>query len=105
MIKTRDEELAETPPQKASRESWPEGVRPIGIDELDNLGVDARGGIYWHGKLFKVEKRLSLSSWQKMGAIIVTVSAFFASIATVVQGWVMYHEWACKTGAWALSCP
>ena len=47
--RTREEELHEVPSWEANKEAWPRGVRPIGQDELDCLGIDRRGNIYWDG--------------------------------------------------------
>ena len=47
--RTREAELREVPLWKANKGAWPPGVRPIGMDEADCLGVDRRGNHYWDG--------------------------------------------------------
>src|SRR5680860_77805 len=84
----REEELEETPMQYPNKKGWPNGVREIGIDEMSNFGIDGQSQIYWNGKLIEIKKRISLSPWQKFGAVVVAVAAFSASMVGV---W----EWGC----------
>ncbi len=37
-------------PSKTDPSAWPAGVRRISVDELDALGVDANGNLFWHGQ-------------------------------------------------------
>jgi hypothetical protein len=46
----RDRELREVPSQMSNSLKWPRGVRAIGMDELDALGIDKDAQLYWHGK-------------------------------------------------------
>ncbi len=78
--KKREEELARVPPRKVQREDWPKGVRGIGQDELDALGVDVAGALYWHGKSVAI-RRIELRSKE-------LILAAFATAATVVQALV-----------------
>jgi hypothetical protein len=55
-MRTRQEELAETPLVEARPENWPNGVRPIAINEMQALGIDAAGNLYWHGKSVAIRK-------------------------------------------------
>lgn len=57
------------------RPGWPAGVRPISLDGMDALGVGDDGRIYWDGKLIVTERRLTLSSWQKVGGVLTVASA------------------------------
>ena len=41
--------VREVPLWKANKGAWPPGVRPIGMDEADCLGVDRRGNLCWDG--------------------------------------------------------
>ena len=43
----RKRELELAPLRKADPSTWPKGVRPISIDEVDGIGVDSRGDLYW----------------------------------------------------------
>jgi hypothetical protein len=77
--RTREDELREVPLWKANKEAWPAGVREIGQDELNCLGIDLRGNLYWDGKPIEVRHFL-LTRWQKVGAVIVAVSALIGGI-------------------------
>jgi hypothetical protein len=84
--------------------SWPKGVRVIGSDELDNLGIDRGGVLYWNGRVITIEKRLTLTLGQKFWAVIVGVSAILVSLSTIIQGVASYSSWACTVG-WPAICP
>jgi hypothetical protein len=73
MARTREDELKEVPLWTANKQAWPPGVRTIGQDELDCLGVDRRGNLYWDGKPVEV-RHFSLTLWQKVGAVIIAGS-------------------------------
>jgi len=45
----RERELEGAPLRKPDKATWPKGVRPIAIDEVDGTGVEADGDLYWHG--------------------------------------------------------
>jgi len=57
----RDRALREVPLSVPAPEKWPEGIRQIGISELNNLGIDSKGAFYWNGRSVKVEKIFVLS--------------------------------------------
>lgn len=71
---TREDDFKAVPFRKADASTWPAGVRGIGQDELDALGVDANAQLYWHGKLVEIRRPVVLSMWQKMGAIAVAAA-------------------------------
>lgn len=104
----RDEEreraLEEVPLFIADPVHWPEGVRTVGFDELGNLGIDRSGVLYWNGRVLTIEKKLTLSFWQKFTAAIVTATAALVSISTIAQGVASYNSWACNVG-WYAICP
>jgi len=61
-IRRRAEEISRTRLRKARPEDWPPGVRSIAMDEVDALGVDADGALYWDGKsiaITRIELRYS----------------------------------------------
>lgn len=101
---TRDEELAEVPLLKAEPAAWPRGVRTIGIDEMENLGIDRAGVLYWNGRVVTIQKSLTLTFWQKVTTAVVTLTAALVSLSTVAQGVASYNSWACTVGWWAV-CP
>jgi hypothetical protein len=101
--RTREDELRDIPLWKANKQTWPAGVREIGMEETDCLGVDRRGNLYWDGKPVEV-RHFWLTRWQRVGAVIVTLSALIVAIAAVTQAWVAYEDWACRAGWPSLVC-
>jgi hypothetical protein len=45
----RVRQMEETPLQVVDVTKWPKGVRQIGQDEVDGLGIDRDGRLYWNG--------------------------------------------------------
>lgn len=101
--RTREEELREVPLWKPNEQTWPPGVRRIGSDELDCLGIDRRGNLYWDGKPVEV-RHFWLTRWQKVGAVIIAISALIGAIGAAAQGWVAYEDFACRAGWPAIAC-
>ena len=81
-IRNRQEELSAIPPRNARPEDWPKGVRMIGLDEMDALGVDANGALYWHGKSVAV-RRIELRSMELVLATIATVGTLMSGLAAL----------------------
>lgn len=55
---------------------FPEGVRPITIDELSALGVeDATGKLYWGRHELEIKKIVSLRRFELFLACCATISA------------------------------
>jgi hypothetical protein len=80
----RQRELEEIPPTPTDKAKWPKGVRPLSLDE-DALGVDAKGGLFWHGKPVEIRRPLDLTRGQRMMAVTVAVAAAVGAFAAVVQ--------------------
>lgn len=97
-LRDRDEELRNIPLLSPDTSLWPKGVRVIGLKELDHLGVDRTGRLYWDGKPIEI-KELKLRWPERIIAIFIVLSAIAVA---VVNGW----EWACKlTWLSAGMCP
>lgn len=75
---------------------WPAGVRQITIDETGWLGLDDEGRLYWDGNPVEVGRRLTLSRWQKAGAITVAIAAVLGGFGGFVQGAIAGHEYGCE---------
>lgn len=60
-------------------------IRPIEIDEMGRMGLDAENQLYWNGELIKVKKRISLTLWQKIGAIITVLSTFSLALFDAIR--------------------
>jgi hypothetical protein len=100
----RERELKEIPVRKADSAAWPKGVRAIAIAEVDAIGVDAKGDLYWHGKRVETRTRLDLNWRQIIYAGLILVFTGIGAGGAVVQGWAAYNDWACKVG-WPAVCP
>jgi hypothetical protein len=101
----RELELEQVPFRKADKSTWPKGVRSIGIDEADALGVDADGNLYWHGKRVETLTRVRLTWPQIVYAAIIAIATVAGACGAVTQGWAAYNDWACKVGWSAVACP
>ena len=82
-IEVREKELREIPPRQAAPATWPSGIRSIGIDEMDALGVDAEGIIYWHGKPLQIRQKFELRRWEFSLLVGATVGALLQGIAAM----------------------
>jgi hypothetical protein len=81
-------------PKRQRREyekAWPDDVWCIGLDRLDLLGVDSRGELYWDGKAIEVRRPLSLSWWQRVGAVIIAGSALVGASAAAVSAYAAFE--------------
>ncbi len=57
----REQELKDVPLRAADKSTWPKGIRSISYDEVDALGVDPKGELYWQGKPVKIRRPLDLT--------------------------------------------
>jgi hypothetical protein len=64
--------------------SWPTNVFSISMKGLCLLGVDDKNRLYWDGQRIP---NLVLSTWQKVGAVMVTLSAVVGALATAVSAY------------------
>ncbi len=81
----RDDQLRMAPLREAQPSKWPPGIRQISVEELDALGVDAKGDLYWHGKQVEVVRPLVLSLWQSWLAGGAAVSAIIIALIEAVR--------------------
>ena len=54
------------------------------------MGVGDDGALYWDGKPVEVAKRLSLTTWQRIGAVLTVLAALTAagaSVASAIADW------------------
>lgn len=103
----REDELKRIPLQKIDKSRWPHYVRPISMAEADGLGIDNEGRLHWNGKPVEIiGRRVDLTRGQNVIAWLVAAATVVAAIGAAAQGWVAYHDWACKNKQPALlSCP
>ena len=74
-------------PREPIEEKWPPNVWYLGVDRLDLLGFDEDGQLYWDGEPVEIKKRLSLTFWEKVGAVLITISAVAGAIAAGVSAY------------------
>ena len=51
------------------------------------------------------QKHLTLSGWQKFGALIVVLGIAVGAFGIATYGYVAARDWGCKTGAFQKGCP
>jgi hypothetical protein len=93
----REEELRRIPHQTIDKSKWPKTIRPISTSESDGLGIDADGRLYWNGKPVEIiGRRIDLTWGQFWIALVVAAFTALGALGAVAQGWVAYHDWACR---------
>jgi hypothetical protein len=80
---------------------WPEGVEAITLDQLARLGVDRDNQLHWDGKPVEVHRRLKLSGFQVVGAVVVGLAAMIGGLGT---GFNEGFDFGCKLGWWTQGC-
>ena len=73
------------PVRKVDQSTWPSGVRAITREELDAIGVDHKGDLYWHGKHVQVRHPLVLNFWHSILAGGTALSAMAIGLIEVVR--------------------
>jgi hypothetical protein len=102
-----DDELRRIPVTEIDKSKWPADVRGISIEETGGLGIDRNGRLHWNGKPIEIiAQHLDLTRLQTVTAAAIAVCTLITAVATSVQAWTAYHEWACKAH-WAVyaRCP
>lgn len=97
-VSERGKAMKDVPFSEATPELWPDGVRVIGIEEMNNLGIDRNNVLYWNGHVVMIRKRLLLTFWQSVLAAVTAVAAFLVGVSAIAQGFVAYSTWACSVG-------
>jgi hypothetical protein len=90
---------------EASRNGWPPDVVPIGIEDLDRLGLNPGNQLFWNGKRIEVRNRLDLTRLQKTLAVIVSVFAVLGGIGGFVTGLNNAANFLCARNIHWLGCP
>ncbi len=82
---TPQQEPQAAPVRKADKSTWPPGVRAITSDELEAIGVDHRGDLYWHGRHVQVRHPLVLNFWHSVLAGGTALSAIAIGLIEIVR--------------------
>jgi hypothetical protein len=91
--------LSETPPP------WPRGVEPIGVEDLNRIGIDGRHQLYWDGRRIEIRRSIALTGLQKWVAGVVTVVGVLAGLATIATGYNNAAVFLCARRVTLLTCP
>ena len=83
----------------------PAGVEPVGIDDLDRLGINGQDQLFWDGRRIEVRRPLNLTRAQKLIAALVTVFAILSGLGGFVTGFNNASIFLCARGIAWLSCP
>jgi hypothetical protein len=86
------ERIEQIPPRKPDLSTWPPDVRPISLDEMNALGVDTAGMVYWHGKPLQIRRKLELRTVEltllataTLGALLQGVAAMFPFVPPLIS--------------------
>jgi hypothetical protein len=73
-------------------------VTPIGVEDLNRLGMDSENNLYWDGRRVETRQRLSLTWWQNLGAFLVSAGAILGGVGAAVTGAKDGSEMLCQRG-------
>jgi hypothetical protein len=74
-------------------------------NDLTRLSVGNDGRLLWDGTPVVVRRRLQLSLWQKLGAIVVGLAALIIAISGGVHAAITAHDWMCGAKWVTNYCP
>lgn len=80
----RADELKRVPIHETDKSKWPKNVRPVAVEELDVIGVDKNGLLYWDGKPI-IQKVFLGGFWEFLFAALVAVSTFGTFLIELYQ--------------------
>jgi hypothetical protein len=89
----------------ASPPNWPTGVEPIGLDDLNRLGIDAGRQLYWDGHRIEIRRMIVLTRLQKWFATGAAIVGLLAGLATIATGINNASVFLCARGISVLTCP
>jgi len=64
---------------------WPPGIRVIGQNKLDNLGIDDAGQLYWEGRPVVTRRRFDLTYWQEFGVVVGVSSGAISTLVALAE--------------------
>lgn len=84
---------------------WRRGVEPIGMEDLNRLGIDSEHQLYWDGHPIEVRRSIVLTRLQKRIADVATIVGLFAGLATIATGINNASVFLCARHITFLTCP
>ena len=85
-------------------DTWPRSVKAISLEGVQLLGLDDDNRLYWDGQEIVVRRRLDLSVWQRIGAVLAVLAAIAAGGGTLVQAGMQAVDFGCARHAWPHWC-
>lgn len=85
--------------------TWPPGVEPIGLEDLDRLGISRADELYWDGRRIEIRRPLVLTRLQTIATAIVTVFAILGGLGGFVTGLNNASIFLCARHLAWLTCP
>ena len=73
------------------------GAGGITFRQIEQMGVDEKGRLTWKGDLVQVQKRVTLSVWQRIAAAAVVLGA-------TSQGVLAAYQFGCAMAFWTKGC-
>jgi hypothetical protein len=89
----------------AKQPKWPPGVEPIGMEDLNRIGIDSEHQLYWDGHRIEIRRLLVLTRFQKWFAAVATIVGLLAGLATIATGFNNASIFLCARHTTILSCP
>lgn len=80
-------------------------MHPIGIEDLQRIGINASNELFWDGKRIEIRRPLILSLPQKIVASIVSLCAILGGLGALMSGMKDGAEYLCPRGIQWLGCP
>ncbi|WP_027835206.1 hypothetical protein [Maritalea myrionectae] len=80
----RREELEQIKPHKPNKSKWPKHIRTVELNETDNLGIDAKGQLYWDGELIHIRKH-ELGKIERIQAWIIAGGTIIFALTALGQ--------------------
>jgi hypothetical protein len=84
---------------------WRRGIEPIGMEDLNRLGIDSDHQLYWDGHPIEIRRSIVLTRFQKRIAVVATIVGLFAGLATIATGINNASIFLCARHITWLSCP
>ena len=92
--------MTDTPPPR-----WPSGVEPIGMEDLNRLGIDSSHQLYWDGHRIEIWRSIVLTRFQAWVTFVVTIVGLLAGFATIATGINNASVFLCARHITLLTCP
>lgn len=84
---------------------WPKDVRPIGVEDLERLGLDHDNQLFWDGRRVEIRRSIRLTGFQKAVTAVLSICAILGGLGGAVTGLNNASVFLCARGYTWLSCP